>query len=207
MEQPLGEHAGISGRIHAWALKAAHALRFKPSSIRKRRDAAIVLHPVAQNGDVDGARIENGTKLASRRDPGSRLSEARGNPQVDGDGGAAAAAPSLPTASPLPPDGVSDTAGQHKGRLQKILKRFLLAIKRILLSSWINTLLVFVPAGIVVHHVHVSATTVFAINAVAIVPLAALLSYATESVAIKMGDTVGALMNVTFGNAVELIIL
>ncbi|KAI4271845.1 MAG: hypothetical protein LQ337_005713 [Flavoplaca oasis] len=43
-------------------------------------------------------------------------------------------------------------------------------------------------------------------NAVAIIPLAGLLSYATESVAREMGDTVGALMNVTFGNAVELII-
>jgi len=46
---------------------------------------------------------------------------------------------------------------------------------------------------------------IFATNAVAIVPLAALLSHATESVASRLGDTVGAL-NVTFGNAVELII-
>ncbi|KAI5308669.1 hypothetical protein KEM55_005144 [Ascosphaera atra] len=43
-------------------------------------------------------------------------------------------------------------------------------------------------------------------NAVAIIPLAYLLSFATECVASKLGDTVGALMNVTFGNAVELII-
>jgi Ca2+/H+ antiporter len=43
-------------------------------------------------------------------------------------------------------------------------------------------------------------------NAVAIVPLAGLLTYATESLASYVGDTVGALMNVTFGNAVELII-
>ena len=44
-------------------------------------------------------------------------------------------------------------------------------------------------------------------NAIAIIPLSGLLSYATESVASTMGDTVGALMNVTFGNAVELVIL
>jgi Ca2+:H+ antiporter len=50
------------------------------------------------------------------------------------------------------------------------------------------------------------AGVVFAMNAVAIVPLAGVLSYATESVASRLGDTVGALMNVTFGNAVELII-
>jgi Ca2+:H+ antiporter len=51
------------------------------------------------------------------------------------------------------------------------------------------------------------AGVIFAMNAIAISPLAGLLSYATQSVASRMGDTVGALMNVTFGNAVELIIL
>lgn len=50
------------------------------------------------------------------------------------------------------------------------------------------------------------AGVIFAMNAVAIVPLAGLLSHATESVASRLGDTVGALMSVTFGNAVELII-
>jgi len=50
------------------------------------------------------------------------------------------------------------------------------------------------------------AGVVFGLNAIAIVPLAGLLSHATESVASRCGDTVAALMNVTFGNAVELII-
>lgn len=53
----------------------------------------------------------------------------------------------------------------------------------------------------------ISPTVVFSINAVAIIPLAWMLGYATECVASDLGDTVGALMNVTFGNAVELIIL
>ena len=43
-------------------------------------------------------------------------------------------------------------------------------------------------------------------NCIAIIPLAGLLAFATESVAAKMGDALGALLNVTFGNAVELII-
>jgi Ca2+:H+ antiporter len=81
-----------------------------------------------------------------------------------------------------------------------------LTAKGILFSSPINVLLVFVPVGIAVHFVPVSAGVVFAMNAIAIVPLAGLLSHATESVASRLGDTVGALMNVTFGNAVELII-
>lgn len=86
--------------------------------------------------------------------------------------------------------------------------RFVRTVRAILLHSWVNVLLVFVPVGIAVKAVSgVHVAVVFAINCVAIVPLAGLLSHATESVASKLGDTVGALLNVTFGNAVELIIL
>jgi Ca2+:H+ antiporter len=72
--------------------------------------------------------------------------------------------------------------------------------------SWINVLLVFVPAGIIAKALNVNASVVFALNAAAIIPLASLLAYATEVVASRLGDTLGALMNVSFGNAVELII-
>ncbi|PNY29169.1 Vacuolar calcium ion transporter [Tolypocladium capitatum] len=73
--------------------------------------------------------------------------------------------------------------------------------------SWLNVLLVFVPIGIVVANVGgVHAGVVFAMNCIAVIPLAGLLAYATESVASNMGDSLGALLNVTFGNAVELII-
>jgi len=47
---------------------------------------------------------------------------------------------------------------------------------------------------------------VFGMNAIAIIPLAGLLAFATENVAARLGDTLGALLNVSFGNAVELII-
>lgn len=79
--------------------------------------------------------------------------------------------------------------------------------KTTLLHSWVNILLIFVPVGIAVEAAHMSPAIIFAMNAVAIVPLAGLLSHATECVASRLGDTVGALINVTFGNAVELIIL
>lgn len=86
------------------------------------------------------------------------------------------------------------------------MTRFFNVIWNVLASSWINVLLVFVPVGIAAHFAHLSDGIVFAMNAIAIVPLAGLLAHATESVAKRLGDTVGALMNVTFGNAVELII-
>ncbi|KAI8961126.1 calcium/proton exchanger [Daldinia sp. FL1419] len=80
-------------------------------------------------------------------------------------------------------------------------------LRKVILHSWINLFLVFVPVGIAIANIpNKNAGATFGVNAVAIIPLAGLLSHATESVARKMGDTVGALLNVTFGNAVELII-
>ncbi len=53
---------------------------------------------------------------------------------------------------------------------------------------------------------HASHTLLFVLSVLAIVPLAALLSHATESVAAKTGDAVGGLLNATLGNLTELII-
>ncbi|KAK5107851.1 hypothetical protein LTR62_000611 [Meristemomyces frigidus] len=85
-------------------------------------------------------------------------------------------------------------------------KRFGKHTRNAIFRSWINVLLVFVPIGIVMKAAGLNDSLIFAMNAVAIVPLAGLLAFATESVAARMGDTLGALLNVSFGNAVELII-
>jgi Ca2+:H+ antiporter len=68
-------------------------------------------------------------------------------------------------------------------------------------------LLVFVPA-VFAGEVFASGahTVLFVLSVLAIVPLAALLSHATESVAAKTGDTVGGLLNSTLGNLTELVI-
>jgi Ca2+:H+ antiporter len=110
-------------------------------------------------------------------------------------------------------NGEEPTAIEDKVKLP-VGKRFLNDIKQIICSSWINWLLIFVPIGIafgimtkvIGEASPISPNIVFAVNAIAIIPLAYLLCYATESVAAKLGDTMGALLNVTFGNAVELII-
>ncbi|MGC4075052.1 MAG: calcium/proton exchanger [Nibricoccus sp.] len=68
-------------------------------------------------------------------------------------------------------------------------------------------LLIFVPILFVFHKVKPEAHTMaFAFSILAIVPLAALLSHATESVAAKTGDAVGGLLNATLGNLTELVI-
>ena len=68
-------------------------------------------------------------------------------------------------------------------------------------------LLAFVPATLVCQRVMPESHVVlFALSVLAIVPLATLLSHATESVAAKTGDAVGGLLNATLGNLTELII-
>jgi Ca2+:H+ antiporter len=49
-------------------------------------------------------------------------------------------------------------------------------------------------------------TLLFMLSVLAIIPLAGLLSHATESVAAKTGDAVGGLLNATLGNLTELVI-
>jgi Ca2+:H+ antiporter len=68
-------------------------------------------------------------------------------------------------------------------------------------------LLAFVPVVFAVEALRPeSHTLLFLLSVLAIVPLAALLSHATESVAAKTGDAVGGLLNATLGNLTELII-
>src|SRR5690242_12405960 len=68
-------------------------------------------------------------------------------------------------------------------------------------------LLAFVPVVLAGEHFAPgSHTLLFVLSVLAIVPLAALLSHATESVAVKTGDTVGGLLNATLGNLTELVI-
>ncbi|KAI9744597.1 MAG: hypothetical protein M1818_002126 [Claussenomyces sp. TS43310] len=111
-----------------------------------------------------------------------------------------------PPAPPPQAEGAGTIISADQPKKKRVMVRFYLTAKAILLSSWVNVLLVFVPIGIAAKVANLSSIVIFAMNAVAIIPLAGLLSHATESVAKKMGDTIGALMNVTFGNAVELII-
>jgi Ca2+:H+ antiporter len=91
-------------------------------------------------------------------------------------------------------------------RIKNGCLRFVSHTKNALTHSWINILLVFVPIGIAAKLVHLKPEIIFSMNAIAIIPLAGLLAHATEVVAARVGDALGALLNVSFGNAVELIL-
>ncbi|EFW15489.1 hypothetical protein D8B26_002398 [Coccidioides posadasii str. Silveira] len=92
------------------------------------------------------------------------------------------------------------------GKEDKQKYTFVGQLRATLFNSWINVLLLAVPVGIILHYIHVDPIAVFVVNFVAIIPLAALLGYGTEEIAMRTGETVGGLLNATFGNAVELIV-
>jgi Ca2+:H+ antiporter len=68
-------------------------------------------------------------------------------------------------------------------------------------------LLVLVPVALAAARLAPTAhTLLFVLSVLAIVPLATLLSHATESVAERTGDAAGGLLNATLGNLTELVI-
>src|SRR3712207_8962930 len=70
----------------------------------------------------------------------------------------------------------------------------------------VHCLAVFIPAAIVAELAHAGPVLVFGAAALAVIPTAAVMGEATEAIASRTGPGIGGLLNVTFGNAPELII-
>src|SRR5215467_5021740 len=71
---------------------------------------------------------------------------------------------------------------------------------------WLNVLLLFVPAAIVLDLLHTSPLLIFIAAALAIVPLASVLGESTGVVAAYSGPAIGGILSATMGNATEMII-
>jgi Ca2+:H+ antiporter len=82
-----------------------------------------------------------------------------------------------------------------------VLRRFLLSG-----SGWPYLLVPFIPIAIVLELAHASASIIFITSALGVIPTAALMGRATEELAARSGPGIGGFLNVTFGNAPELII-
>src|SRR5215211_4750704 len=65
---------------------------------------------------------------------------------------------------------------------------------------------VFIPVAIALELAHAGPVLVFGAAALGVIPCAAVMGEATEAIAAKTGPGIGGLLNVTFGNAPELII-
>jgi Ca2+:H+ antiporter len=81
-------------------------------------------------------------------------------------------------------------------------------LRRFLFSGdgWPYTLVPFIPIAIVLELTHASASIVFITSALGVIPTAALMGRATEELAARSGPGIGGFLNVTFGNAPEIII-
>ncbi len=73
-------------------------------------------------------------------------------------------------------------------------------------QGWPYLLVPLIPVAIALDIADASATAIFAAAALGIIPTAALMGRATEELASRSGPGIGGLLNVTFGNAPELII-
>ena len=81
-------------------------------------------------------------------------------------------------------------------------------LRRFLLSGagWPYLLVPFIPLAIALELAHASASVIFIASALGVIPTAALMGRATEELAARSGPGIGGFLNVTFGNAPELII-
>ena len=73
-------------------------------------------------------------------------------------------------------------------------------INRTILNSWVNVLLVAAPVGIGLNFAGVDGKIIFVVNFIAIIPLAGMLSFATEEIALYLGENMGGLLNASFGS-------
>src|SRR5215217_2627113 len=65
---------------------------------------------------------------------------------------------------------------------------------------------VFIPVAIALELAHAGPVVIFGAAALGVIPCAAVMGEATEAIAARTGPGIGGLLNVTFGNAPELII-
>lgn len=81
-----------------------------------------------------------------------------------------------------------------------------IAIIRLSKSSALYLLLIFVPIAVILELAHAEHMILFIVAALGLIPLAKLIGDSTEHLAAYYGATLGSLLNVTFGNAAEIII-
>src|SRR3954454_304043 len=79
---------------------------------------------------------------------------------------------------------------------------------RYLLSAqgWPYLLVPFIPIAVVLEIAHAGPALIFTTSALGVIPTAAMIGRATEELAARSGPGIGGLLNVTFGNAPEIII-
>jgi Ca2+:H+ antiporter len=104
------------------------------------------------------------------------------------------------------PSGLGNPEFREDGDVRRwwVAKRLGIEIVRQLTT--INLLLAFAPLGFIAGYLKWDAVLVSVFSFLAIIPLSALISDASDTVAGRWGPLIGGLANATFGNTVELIV-
>src|SRR6266568_4054310 len=74
------------------------------------------------------------------------------------------------------------------------------------MNRWLALLLLAAPAAVLARALDAPPLVTFVLAALGIVPLAGLIGQSTEVLAERFGQSIGGLLNATFGNAAEIII-
>lgn len=80
------------------------------------------------------------------------------------------------------------------------------ALKDIVFGKSVSAFLLIIPVALYAHYDKWSATWIFWLNFLVMIPLASILGDFTEEAALHTNETVGGLLNATFGNAVEVVV-
>ncbi|KZV79543.1 calcium/proton exchanger [Exidia glandulosa HHB12029] len=80
------------------------------------------------------------------------------------------------------------------------------SIRNIATYSWLNVLLICNPIAWALHYTHQNAAATFTLALLGVIPLAGMLGFGTEAIALYTGDALGGLINASLGNATEFII-
>mmetsp|Transcript_37129 Transcript_37129/g.37804 ORF Transcript_37129/g.37804 Transcript_37129/m.37804 type:complete len:454 (+) Transcript_37129:97-1458(+) len=100
----------------------------------------------------------------------------------------------------------NDDANTFDNSTQKSAPSFQSGVKRFFFHGPMNLLLPLIPVALICWLTDVSHVATFVFSLLSIAPLAERLGFATEQLAIHTSHTIGGLLNVTFGNATELIV-
>ena len=83
---------------------------------------------------------------------------------------------------------------------------FIGTIKPMAVTGPLNILLLCTPIAMISYYAEWPSTVTFIFSLLALAPLAERLGFVTEQIAMHTNETIGGLLNATFGNATELIV-
>jgi Ca2+:H+ antiporter len=96
--------------------------------------------------------------------------------------------------------------GNNNTRSTKLKIPIATALRSIILEKHVSVFLLLIPFAVWAHVSGWNAQWIFWLNFLVMIPLAAILGDFTEEAALHTNDTVGGLLNATFGNAVEVVV-